>query len=146
MVVNYQVLKMVSMKHRKNNILKIMSKTTKINATKNNNTITVNTIDGIKKLFVECGILPKYTDSTHYVGCGTRANVFSVNVLKTQYNVYCDDENFSLFEKFDGIEKTANGNSTDKTRPNTIIVKSTDTLKTMLKMVLEKNSKFALVK
>lgn len=120
----------------------------KSNETKVNNIFSANTIDSVKSLFIECGVLPKYTDSTHYVGCGTRANVFSVNVLKTQYNVYCSDETFKLFDskKYNDCEFTENGNSTDKTRPNTIICKSTDTLKKLLAIVLENNSKFAIPK
>ena len=123
-----------------------MSKTnnTKTNATVN----TILNVSDTKKLFTECGILPKYTDNAHYVGCGTRANVFSVNSLKKQYNVYCSNDIFKLFDtkKYNDCEFTENGNSTDKTRPNTIIVKSTDTLKKLLAVVLENNVNFALEK
>lgn len=123
-----------------------MSKT---NNQKTNATATVIlSVSDTKKLFTECGILPKFTDNSHYVGCGTRANVFSVNSLKKQYNVYCSNDVFKLFDgkKYNDCEFTANGNSTDKTRPNTIIVKSTETLKQLLAVVLENNSQFALEK
>ena len=113
--------------------------------------VTVNTILSVsdtKKLFIECGVLPKYSDNAHYVGTGTRANVFSVNSLKKQYNIYCSNDIFKLFDvkKYNDCEFTENGNSTDKTRPNTIIVKSTDTLKKLLVVVLENNAQFALDK
>ena len=73
-----------------------MSKTNnqKTNATVN----TILSVSDTKKLFTECGILPKFTDNSHYVGCGTRANVFSVNSLKKQYNVYCSNDVFKLFD------------------------------------------------
>ena len=130
-----------------------MSKT-KNNATVNNATKTnapVNEIlgvGGVKSLFCDCGVLPKYTDNSHYVGCGTRANVFSVNSLKKQYNVYCSTDIFELFDTgaYDDCEFTRDGNKTDKTRPNTIIVKSTDTLKKLLLVVLEKHGEYALSK
>ena len=116
----------------------------KTNATVNN----ILSVSDTKKLFTECGILPKYTDNAHYVGCGTRANVFSVNSLKKQYNVYCSNDIFQLFDSknYNDCEFTKNGNATDKTRPNTIIVKSTDTLKKLLAVVLENNAQFALDK
>ena len=121
----------------------------KPNNTKNNATVNaILSVSDTKKLFIECGILPKYTDNAHYVGCGTRANVFSVNSLKKQYNVYCSNDIFKLFDNknYDDCQFTKNGNSTDKTRPNTIIVKSTDTLKKLIAIVLENNAQFAIDK
>lgn len=109
----------------------------KTNTNKTNKKVNdiVNALE-LKNVFIECNILPKFTDSKHYVGCGVRANVFSVNALKTQYNVYCNDQMFDLFENsnFD-IECIKNGNSNDKTRNNTVICKSTETLKKMLSVV-----------
>ena len=103
----------------------------------NEKTNTILNIDGVKKLFVECNVLPKYTDKTHYVGCGVRSNVFSVNALKTKYNVYCDDIVFKTLDenKIDGCTYTINGNSSDKNRPNTIEVNTTDNLKKLLQCV-----------
>ena len=108
--------------------------TAKTNATKTNESVeTLLTTTELKKFFVDNGVIPKYTDSKHYVGCGTRANIFSVNALKTQYNIYCNDSYFKLFDNDNyDIERIENGNSSDKTRNNTIIVKSTETLKKML--------------
>jgi hypothetical protein len=121
---------------------------TKNNQKTNETVNAILTTSELKKLFTENGILPKYSDNSHYVGCGTRANVFSVNSLKKQYNVYCSNDIFKLFDgkKYNDCEFTANGNSTDKTRPNTIIVKSTDTLKKLLAVVLENNTTFAIDK
>ena len=131
----------------KTNNRKNATATANTTATANNAKIdTILSVTDLKSLFIECNIVPKFTDSVHYVGCGTRANTFSVNALKTQYNVYCDDENYKLFDTslFTDCNFTANGNATDKTRPNTIIVKSTDTLKKLLSIVLEHNAKIAL--
>lgn len=123
------------------------TETTTATATNTEKTNVILSVVELKSLFVECNVTPKYTDSTHYVGCGVRANTFSVNALKTQYNVYCDDDNFKLFDTslFNDCEFTANGNATDKTRPNTIIVKSTETLKKLLSIVVANNAKIALV-
>lgn len=122
-----------------------MSKSTTV-ATVNNTTVTtvknsdkvnkVLSLDEVKTLFVECGITPKYTDNTNYIGCGTKSNTFSVNVKKTKYNIYCNNENFELVNvlKLKNTLCVANGNSVDKTRPNYIECKSTDELKKCCKL------------
>ena len=120
-----------------------------VNNAKVNTSVTdILSVSDTKKLFVSCGLLPKFTDNSHYVGVGTRANVFSVNSLKKQYNVYCSTDLFELFDnsQYNDCEFTQNGNSTDKTRPNTIIVKSTETLKKLLAIVLENHGEFAIDK
>lgn len=89
----------------------------------------------LKKFFVEQGIIPKYSDGSHYVGCGTNKNIFSVNALKTRYNVYCSDEAFDLFTKKKGLNPIKDGNKVDKTRNNLIEVESTEILKEMLAVV-----------
>lgn len=125
------------------------NKTNAIATTENNEkTNKILPLNEIKSLFVECGITPKYTDNTNYVGCGTKSNTFSVNVKKTKYNIYCNDDNFSLINalKLKNIKCVKNGNSTDTVRPNYIECKSTNELKTMLKTVLQNNNKIALVK
>lgn len=121
---------------------------TKPNASKTNKTDVVASIDELKKVFSKCGVLAKYTDNAHYVGCGTKCNSFSVNLLKTQYNVYCNDTNFDIVNnaKLSDVKCTKNANSSDKTRPNTITVKSTKTLESVLKLILASDSKIALVK
>lgn len=117
----------------------------KVNAEKENKVLDLG---GVKAIFTEVGITPKYTDSTNYVGCGTRANTFSVNVKKTKYNVFCGNEEFD-WVKASGIKDctmVANGNSVDRTRPNYIEVKDTEVLKSLLKVILEHNAKIALAK
>ena len=114
--------------------------TAKTNATKTNEKVeTLLTVTELKKFFVDNGIIPKYTDSTHYVGCGTRANVFSVNALKTKYNIYVGNDMFSVLNdktnKIDSVEYIENGNATDKTRNNMIIATTTETLKKLLNIV-----------
>ena len=117
----------------------------KVNTEKENKVLD---LVGVKAVFTEVGITPKYTDSTNYVGCGTRANTFSVNIKKTKYNVFCGNEEFD-WVKASGIKDcnmVANGNSVDKTRPNYIEVKDTEVLKSLLKVNLDHNSKLALAK
>lgn len=119
------------------------------NKTKKNETAqAILTVAETKALFVELGILPKYTDNSHYVGCGTRANVFSVNSLKKQYNIYCSTDIFELFDsaEYKDSEFTKDGNKVDKTRPNLIVCKTTDQLKSLLSKVLEYHQEFALAK
>ena len=80
-----------------------------------------------------------FTDNANYVGVGKKANGFSVNVKKTKYNVFCNDDNYSMLvesKQFTDCTFTKNGNSSDKTRPHAIEVKATDSLKAMLSMVL----------
>ena len=118
---------------------------TKVNAEKENKVLDLS---GVKAVFTEVGITPKYSDSVNYVGCGTRANTFSVNVKKTKYNVCCGNEEFD-WVKASGIKDctmVANGNSVDRTRPNYIEVKDTEVLKSLLKVILEHNAKVALAK
>ena len=141
-----------------------MSKST-TNATTNNanaiatteNTIAISnsekidkvfTVSSVKQLFIECGVTPKFSDSTHYVGCGTRANTFSVNTHKKSCSIYCSNEVFNLFDikKFKNCDFVRNGNSVDKTRPNYIGCNSIDDLKSLLKIVLANNEKIALQK
>lgn len=117
------------------------------NNEKTNTTVTdLLSVNELKKFFVECGIIPKYTDNAHYVGCGTRANVFSVNALKKQYNIYCGDEVFNaLNEKpIKTVEYIINGNSTDKTRNNMIVAKTTTDLKKLLAIIKKSFAQYAI--
>lgn len=126
-----------------------MSKSTKTNATKTNKTVNeMLTVSQVSELFVKNNLLPKFTDTTHYVGCGTRANVFSVNALKTKYNIYCSNDIFDVLSKstYDDVECIANGNSSDKTRPHTIECKSTQSLEKLIKSVVKSFNQFAMVK
>ena len=106
----------------------------------------VANIAELKAVFVGCGVLPKYTDNSHYVGCGTKANTFSVNLLKTRYNVYCSNDTFAVISeaKLKDVECIAGANSSDKTRPNTITIKSTAQLKKALALILKSDAKIAL--
>ena len=108
----------------------------------------VFTVSSVKQLFIECGVTPKFSDSTHYVGCGTRANTFSVNTHKKSCSIYCSTDVFNLFDtkKFKQCDFVRGGNSVDKTRPNYIGCNSIDDLKSLLKVVLANNEKIALQK
>ncbi len=106
--------------------------------TKNSEKVnTILNIDGIRKLFVECNVLPKYTDHEHYVGTGISRNVCSVNVTKSQYNVYCDDTVFKTLteNKIDSCIYTENGNSSSTRIPHKIEINTTDNLKKLLTTV-----------
>lgn len=112
------------------------TKTTETNATKTNKSVeTLLTVTELKQFFVANGVIPKFTDNAHYVGCGTRSNVFSVNALKTKYNIYCNDDVFEMVQNIDGCEYFANGNSNDKTRNNLIVATTTETLKKMVECI-----------
>lgn len=115
------------------------------NAKKVNNVLSVSEL---KALFVACGVTPKYTDSTNYVGCGTRANTFSVNAKKTKYNIYLGDEEFKWVQdsKLEGLSLVKDGNKVDKTRPNYIECKDTAVLKKLLGVILSHNAKVAISK
>lgn len=104
----------------------------------------VDTTTMIQKMLVgtKC---KTFTDSTYYVGFGTKSNGFSVNTKKTKYNVYCNDTNFELLStlKLDGVTFTKNGNTTDKTRPNYIECKNTKSLITMINAIVNNVYKVA---
>lgn len=122
---------------------------TKTNATKINKTVNeILSVSQVNELFVKNNLLPKFTDTTHYVGTGTRANVFSVNALKTKYNIYCSNDIFDTLSsnKYDGVEFLVGANSSDKTRPNTIECKSTQSLEKLIKSVVKSFNQFAMVK
>ena len=113
----------------------------------NEKTNKILSLNEVESLFVECNVKPKFTDHKLYVGCGTKSNTFSVNTKQTKYNIYCNDDNFSLINalKLKNVKCVKNGNSTDTVRPNYIECKSTNELKTMLKTILQNNNKIALV-
>lgn len=115
------------------------------NATKNNTTTSdilslIETITFVDTVLVGTSA-KKFTDSKFYVGIGKRANVFSVNVKKTKYNIYCNDDALQLVCKSklatekNGCVVTKNGNATDKVRPNFIECTSTDTLKKLVNLI-----------
>lgn len=118
------------------------------NATKTNKLLSVNELT---VLFTECKLLPRFVCDGYYVGCGIgRTNVLSVNTRSkwSTYKVFCDNDRFEQIKnkKFDGVICTANGNATDKTRPNVVEVKTTDTLKKVLLFVASQNKSLQLTK
>ena len=130
------------------NAIATVNTTNAIATTENNEkTNKILSLNEVELLFVECNVKPKFTDHKLYVGCGTKSNTFSVNTKQTKYNIYCNDDNFSLINalKLKNVKCVKNGNSTDTVRPNYIECKSTNELKTMLKTILQNNNKIALV-
>ena len=80
-----------------------------------------------------------FTDNANYVGIGKKCNGFSVNVKKTKYNVFCNDENYEMLSKdkqFGSCTFTKDGNKCDRTRPHHIAVSDTNVLLEMIKAVL----------
>ena len=148
--VNTQVKKPIEiMKKNTTNEIATVNTTNEIATTNNcEKTNKILSLTEVESLFVECNVKPKFTDHKLYVGCGTKSNTFSVNTKQTKYNIYCNDDNFSLINalKLKNVKCVKNGNSTDTVRPNYIECKSTNELKTMLQIVLQNNDKIALVK
>jgi hypothetical protein len=118
----------------------VATTTKKTNATKTNAILShTDLLKNVQTLSVghTCKV---FTDNANYVGIGKKCNGFSVNVKKTKYNVFCNDDNFSVLrdsKQFTDCTFTENGNSCDKTRPHYIEVKNTDTLKKMFTLVLK---------
>ena len=131
----------------KNEVVTTKNTTNEIATTNNEKTNKILSLNEVELLFVECNVKPKFTDHKLYVGCGTKSNTFSVNAKKTKYNIYCNDDNFSLISslKLKNVKCVKNGNSTDTVRPNYIECKSTNELKTMLNTILQNNNKIALL-
>lgn len=77
-----------------------------------------------------------YTDSSKYVGIGNkRKNLFSVNVLKTKYNVYISDDIVDYIPK--NLHVATGANSVDKTRPNTVEITNTSDLLNCVSSVMK---------
>lgn len=126
----------------------VVTVNTKSNNEKSNKLLNVNELNA---LFVEVGLLPRFVCDGFYVGCGIgRTNVLSVNTRSkwSTYKVFCDNDRFEQLKKskIDGITLTANGNATDKTRPNVVEVKTTEVLKTVLQFVAKSNNALCITK
>lgn len=104
----------------------------KANADKQNQTFTLKVVND---LMAKNNIIPKYSDSQNYVGCGVKSNTFSVNVKKSQFNIFCDSVAFEQCSKVKGVEAIKDGNSADKVRPHKIIAKSIEELEALIKVV-----------
>ncbi len=116
------------------------TKTTTTNATKTNKKVTeILSYNDTLQLFIDNGLRvasdEKLMQKNVYIGYGKRFNDFSVNVKKTQYNIFCIDE---MFEKCENIANQLkntvfikNGNSSQRIN-NKIECKSSDDLLKML--------------
>ena len=118
------------------------------NANKTNKLLSVSELT---VLFTDCQLLPRFVCDGYYVGCGIgRTNVFSVNTRSkwSTYKVFCDNDRFNQIKskKFDNVTCTENGNSTDKIRCNVVEIKTTDTLKKVLKFVASQNKSLCMSK
>ena len=125
-----------------NNTHFIMSESKSITTTTNSevmNTVevekVVSTIDELHDIFVDCNVMPKYTDSKNYVGTTSK---FSVNLKKSKYNVFMKSSDYELIlDKIgdrDGI--TYNGDTNNsKVRPWYVEVTNTTVLRDILKII-----------
>lgn len=118
-----------------------MKKNVVANAEKQNQILSLNEVHVELQKAVAGSKCKVFTDSKFYTGFGVKANGFSVNVKKTKYNIYCSDSNYEVLasKEYADTVFTKDGNSADKTRPNSIECKSTEALKAMIAAVLEAN-------
>lgn len=120
-------------------------KNTKSNATKSNAIVTLDSLDSVyqynvKKL-LENNLTVKVNNcSGFYVGIGS----FSINKSKTksEYTVYCDDFNYSLFSENDEfkkfcIQKNRKCSGTDLKLRNNVIRCGFDDIAKLIDIVCE---------
>ena len=107
------------------------------NANKTNRMLNINELFEMLSKVTNGNMKCKlYTDSSKYVGIGDkRKNLFSVNALKTKYNVYINDSVVDYIPK--SITVVKNGNSVDKTRPHAIEIKNTSDLITCVNSIMK---------
>lgn len=95
----------------------------------------VSTINELNTVFVECNVLPKFTDNKNYVGTTSK---FSVNLKKSKYNVFMKSSDYELIlDKIgdrDGITYNENTNNSN-VRPWYIEVANTTVLREVLKLI-----------
>lgn len=95
----------------------------------------VSTIDELRNIFVDCNVIPKFTDNKNYVGTTSK---FSVNLKKSKYNVFMKSSDYELIlDKIgdrDGIIYNENTNNSN-VRPWYIEVTNTTVLRDILKVI-----------
>lgn len=95
----------------------------------------VSTITELNNVFVECNVLPKFTDNKNYVGTTSK---FSVNLKKSKYNVFMKSSDYELIlDKIgdrDGITYNENTNNSN-VRPWYIEITNTTVLREVLKVI-----------
>lgn len=95
----------------------------------------VSTINELNNIFVECNVLPKFTDNKNYIGTTSK---FSVNLKKSKYNVFMKSSDYDLIlDKIgdrDGITYNENTNNSN-VRPWYIEIANTTVLREVLKVI-----------
>jgi len=95
----------------------------------------VATINELHDIFVDCNVIPKFTDNKNYVGTTSK---FSVNLKKSKYNIFMKSSDYELIlDKIgdcDGITYNENTNNS-KVRPWFIEVTNTTVLRDILKLI-----------
>lgn len=95
----------------------------------------VSTINELHDVFVDCNVIPKYTDNKNYVGTTSK---FSVNLKKSKYNVFMKLSDYDLIlDKIgdrDGITYNENTNNSN-VRPWYIEITNTTVLREVLKLI-----------
>lgn len=95
----------------------------------------VSTIDELRGVFVECNVIPKFTDNKNYVGTTSK---FSVNLKKSKYNIFMKSSDYDLIldqiGDIDGITYNENTNNSN-VRPWYIEIANTTILREVLKVI-----------
>lgn len=136
-----------------------MKKTTTSLATVNNAAVAI--VDNAKKtdkllnteqlssLLIENKLMPRFVCGGYYVGVGIgRTNCFSINTRSkwNEYRIYCNDDTFKAVKgaNIAGVKCMSLDNKTDKVRPHTIEVDSTEGLKKVLAVVAKNFKSFCI--
>ena len=111
-------------------------------ATANNEKIDVKfDRNTLMKLYVSCGANCTH-DTAQYGSLDNGSNntiIFSPNYKKTRFNIYCNENVFNTLKTLKLTDTVFDGqtNTSSKTIPFTILCKSVDDMKTMIKKLVD---------
>lgn len=111
-------------------------------ATANNEKINVKfDRNTLMKLYVSCGANCTH-DTAQYGSLDNGSNntiIFSPNYKKTRFNIYCNENVFNTLKTLKLTDTVFDGqtNTSSKTIPFTILCKSVDDMKTMIKKLVD---------
>lgn len=114
-------------------VKKVEKETAKTNATK----LNLVSIQEINELYKEAGITPYNPEGKGAYRIMGRKSGSSLNIKPTKgYYIYSTDTDFAALKeaKIEGVTLEEGTNSTDKVRPNTVIITAIDALKAALKV------------
>ena len=95
----------------------------------------------LMKLYISCGANCTH-DTAQYGSLDNGSNntiIFSPNYKKTRFNIYCNENVFNTLKTLKLTETVFDGetNTSSKTIPYTILCKSVDDMKTMVKKLVD---------